>query len=30
MSETKKSKTGLPLGSTIAYAIGSSGANVSF
>ena len=30
MSETKKSKSGLPLGSTIAYSIGSSGANVSF
>ena len=30
MSEVKKSKTGLPLGSTIAYSIGSAGANVSF
>ena len=30
MSEVKKTSTGLPLGSTVAYAIGSSGANVSF
>ena len=30
MSEAKKTSTGLPLGSTIAYSIGSAGANVSF